>query len=190
MDLGLGQPRRHDNNTDDNGGICCHLLAVRSVLGPVLSTADVTPWSLLWCPGLTPGPTPPHCSSLALCTPASPCLEVNLAPSFFFSKNNTFVLLVVTKAICSYCRDKSNFRKALKGSKTRPCPPQHFDPFSSSLFSACRGSVYSSTALQGADAAGRGFIQIIAWPELSEDTHWVLCHLGRPRAQLGAPQVG
>lgn len=111
VNLGLVHPRRHDSHTDDRGGICCHLLAVLSVLGPVLNTAGGTPPSFLWSPGLTAPPTP-RWSSGALCTPASQGPEVNLAPSFFFSKNNTFVLLLVTKAICSYCRDKSNVRNA------------------------------------------------------------------------------
>lgn len=41
QDQGLGHPTRKDSNVDDNGGIGCHLLAICSVAGPVLSTLPV-----------------------------------------------------------------------------------------------------------------------------------------------------
>lgn len=62
----------HDSHADDNGGICCHLLAVCSVLGPVLNTAGGTPWSL----PMVPRPDSTPYSSLELPRPLHTSLSV------------------------------------------------------------------------------------------------------------------
>lgn len=43
QDLGLGYPTRKDSNLEDNVEIGCHLLAICSVAGRVLSTLPAHP---------------------------------------------------------------------------------------------------------------------------------------------------